>query len=96
MDYSKANIPEFKCHKKVKAFRIIQIEELNPLSGATIMKDCAGHSATVTKDYLEKHKPQIGGYYVLYKDGYESFSPAEVFEDRLDKAKALVTGIENV
>ena len=31
--------------------------------------------------YVEKHKPQPGGYYVVYKDGYKSFSPAEAFED---------------
>jgi len=32
-------------------------------------------------DYVHKHKPQMGGYYVKYKDGYESFSPADAFED---------------
>jgi hypothetical protein len=28
----------------------------------------------------ERSNPQIGGYYVLYEDGYESFSPADAFE----------------
>ena len=31
--------------------------------------------------YLRKHNPQAGGYYVVYADGYKSFSPAEAFED---------------
>jgi hypothetical protein len=31
--------------------------------------------------YLKKHRPQIGGYFVLYDDGYMSFSPAKAFED---------------
>ena len=31
-------------------------------------------------EYMRKHNPQVGGYYVLYKDGYTSFSPAEAFE----------------
>ena len=35
----------------------------------------------VSKEYMEKHDPKYGGYYVLYKGGYESFSPAKAFED---------------
>jgi hypothetical protein len=31
--------------------------------------------------YVMKHDPQPGGYYVVYKDGYKSFSPAEAFEE---------------
>jgi hypothetical protein len=30
--------------------------------------------------YVRKHDPQVGGYYVQYDDGYESWSPAEAFE----------------
>lgn len=30
--------------------------------------------------YLRKHEPQVGGYFVVYEDGYRSFSPAEAFE----------------
>jgi hypothetical protein len=35
----------------------------------------------VPQDYIEKHSPQVGGYYVVYKDGYKSFSPADAFEE---------------
>jgi hypothetical protein len=35
----------------------------------------------VSKEYMEKHNPEIGGYYVKYVDGYESFSPSEAFEE---------------
>jgi hypothetical protein len=31
--------------------------------------------------YVRKHKPEAGGYYVQYKDGYRSFSPATAFEE---------------
>ena len=34
----------------------------------------------VDADYIDRHKPAVGGYYVVYKDGYKSFSPAEAFE----------------
>lgn len=36
---------------------------------------------TVDAAYVRKHQPQVGGYYVVYKDGYKSFSPADAFED---------------
>lgn len=34
----------------------------------------------VDTQYMLKHNPQPGGYYVVYEDGYKSFSPAEAFE----------------
>jgi len=29
----------------------------------------------------QEHNPQPGGYFVVYKDGYKSFSPAKAFEE---------------
>lgn len=40
-----------------------------------------GTCACVSREYFKKHDPQIGGYYVRYEDGYESFSPEKVFEE---------------
>jgi hypothetical protein len=37
-------------------------------------------SIPVSREYVQKHNPQPGGYYVVYEDGYKSFSPAEAFE----------------
>jgi hypothetical protein len=34
----------------------------------------------VTAAYLAKHEPQVGGYLVIYDDGYYSYSPAAAFE----------------
>jgi hypothetical protein len=34
----------------------------------------------VSLEYMRKHKPFAGGYYVRYADGYESFSPPAAFE----------------
>lgn len=38
-------------------------------------------SFVVNSAYMEKHQPKVGGYFVIYTDGYRSFSPAEAFED---------------
>ena len=52
------------------------------LAGATIMPVEPGYAPfLVDDDYVRKHNPQVGGYYVVYQDGYKSFSPAEAFED---------------
>lgn len=34
----------------------------------------------LSSDYLSKHNPKVGGYFVVYEDGYQSFSPADAFE----------------
>lgn len=51
------------------------------LTGATLFPEAYGTvPVTVDVTYLRRHDPQVGGYYVRYPDGYESWSPAEVFE----------------
>lgn len=38
-------------------------------------------SFVVSGEFMAKHKPVAGGYFVVYADGYESFSPAKAFEE---------------
>ena len=53
-----------------------------PITAAIITPlDTRYASLTVDDNYMRKHKPQVGGYYVVYKDGYKSFSPASAFEE---------------
>lgn len=35
----------------------------------------------VSPEYIGKHSPVTGGYYVVYADGYISYSPAKAFEE---------------
>jgi len=77
-------MPLYKCHKTVRALKITGVTP-HMLSGKCA--DCilkfdhdAIKSKTVSGDYYNKHQPKPGGYYVVYEDGYESFSPAEAFE----------------
>lgn len=83
MDYQKASIPEFKCHKKVKAFKILSISP-NPLDFGSALYGCLNAKSIAvfpSEQYMAKHKPVQGGYYVLYEDGYESYSPTKAFEE---------------
>lgn len=80
-----AEMPRYRCHKEVWAFKITAIEQ----GTNTTMDDSAllHHTESyflpvwVDHEYMQKHKPQVGGYYVVYKDGYKSFSPAAAFEE---------------
>ncbi len=57
-----------------------------PKMGAVIVPAERGFAPfAVAADYLAKHKPEAGGYYVQYNDGYKSFSPATAFEEGYTK-----------
>lgn len=82
-------LPAYKSHKTVWALKIASIEqspadELSTVDGGTwllIPEDKSYSAITVPHSYVLKHNPQPGGYYVLYADGYASFSPRQAFEE---------------
>lgn len=76
-------MPKYVCHKKVWALKIAEITEPTDATGTsrTIIPADEGYGPFVVDGaYMEKHKPEVGGYYVVYEDGYKSFSPAGAFE----------------
>jgi hypothetical protein len=94
-------MPLYKCHKEVWALKIAEIhkEEFpattgeHPMGGAVVAAGAILVPAEscfapflVDGEYLRKHNPQPGGYYVVYKDGYKSFSPAAAFEEGYTRA----------
>jgi len=79
-----AEMPKYKCHKEVWALKIAHLQVGNGVVLIT-PKDDGYAPFEVDISYQEKHKPEVGGYYVLYKDGYKSFSPAEAFEEGYTK-----------
>lgn len=82
--YDRSTLPEFKSHKCVKAMRIDKIVDLRTGIFELITHNESAHNTCiviVNDAYMGKHKPTEGGYYVLYADGYESFSPAKAFEE---------------
>lgn len=81
-------MPRYKCHKQVWALKIAHIlsdgegEDRETDGSATITLAEHGYAPfKVDHEYMRKHKPQVGGYYVVYDDGYKSWSPAKAFED---------------
>ena len=76
-------MPRYQSHKKVWALKIKSIAIERRMDGkVTFMPEEPGFAPIeISQEYLKKHNPQVGGYYVVYKDGYKSFSPAEAFEE---------------
>lgn len=69
-------LPVYKSHKKVHALKIRSVK------GNTIDPWDDRYAAFEVDDtYIAKHAPYDGGYYVVYEDGYKSFSPAKAFEE---------------
>lgn len=81
-------MPKYKCHKEVWALKIKEIKrdgegENRETDGSAMITPVEDGYAPfrVNHEYMHKHNPEVGGYYVVYKDGYKSFSPADAFED---------------
>lgn len=78
------NLLTYQSIKTVKAAKITDIIapkgfENAPHRGVYRLQTDHGE-ISVYGDYVVRHKPQVGGYYVQYADGYESYSPAPAFE----------------
>ena len=76
---SPGGLPLYKYHKTVEAFKIAGMESLSN-GELRLIGYNAGHTCIVGSAYVDKHHPMIDGYYVRYHYGYQSWSPAEIFE----------------
>lgn len=90
-------LPQYDCHKQVWALKIAEVVFDSDLARADGNRETDGTATItpveegyapfkVDANYVRKHlsgssEPIVGGYYVVYKDGYKSFSPAKAFEE---------------
>ena len=80
-------LPKYKCHKEVWALKIKKIDfeprsAKDDVSCAVITpEDTQYLPIRLGKDYVRKHNPEVGGYWVRYADGYTSYSPQKPFEE---------------
>jgi hypothetical protein len=81
-----AELPKWKCHKEVKADRIVKITPgwhaapTHAEYGDRWVLAC-GLEVLATRDLTARGTPQVGDYFVQYDDGYQSWSPAKAFEE---------------
>ena len=81
-----ALMPEYRCHKTVRALRIAQARMALLSDPDEVRLDFADEGfdsepAFVPKIVVARYFPQPGDYYVVYADGYQSISPAAAFEE---------------
>lgn len=75
-------MPRYRCHKEVHAVRITNLSEMQGwLEVQDAEKGGAKTQIRVGADWMVKHTPEIGGYLVVYEDGYRSYSPRKAFEE---------------
>jgi hypothetical protein len=77
-------MPRYKCHKEVRALKISTVYPVDPDGGVDLGFSDEGYTHIlrhVSAEYVRKHNPQPEGYFVVYDDGYESWSPARAFEE---------------
>ena len=74
-------MPRYQSHKKVHALKIKDVGVNADTGLGWITPEEDGYATfEVDAAFMDKHEPKHGGYYVVYPDGYKSFSPAEAFE----------------
>ena len=79
---SRTDLPSYACHKIVRAAKILRVDQSIPCLVVEIDGEERG-LLPASEDYWARARNagETAGYYVLYGDGYESWSPTEAFED---------------
>jgi hypothetical protein len=73
-------MPQYVSHKKVWALKIESVEHLTLERRTVLLHFEDKHYAPLMSDIDKRPEPQAGWYYIVYPDGYHSFSPAKAFE----------------
>lgn len=79
-------IPLYRCHKEVQALKIIRVSRASDgailhfdgWNSVAVGKSWAGSKMTA---YFDGRDAPDCGYYIVYKDGYTSWSPTAAFEE---------------
>lgn len=77
-------MPRYTCHKQVWALKIGALLAPSPhiADGWLLVPTNTRYQPIRVEDaWLRRHRPEHGGYFVVYDDGYKSYSPAKAFED---------------
>lgn len=76
--------PKYKCHSIIRASKIKDIvivgEDYAPIFGSIEVVEPKGMTLRVDGVFLEKFRPQIGGYLVTAENGYLVYVPEKAFE----------------
>lgn len=81
-------LPLYQCHKRVRALKIRELNEkprtgFQKPDGSLLMTpwETGFDVIELSPEFVKRHNPEVGGFYVVYQDGYVSYSPQKAFED---------------
>lgn len=82
-DTPKREMPRYRCHKIVYALKIGTVKVHADASAAIAPNDKGVAPFTTKPNWADRFHGSENdlGYYVVYDDGYTSWSPAKAFED---------------
>jgi hypothetical protein len=87
-------IPKWQSHKIIEADKIVAVEITNEIGRDPWVWLLACGDRVYVSLALKNRVPvgvqELGGYYVRYADGFESWSPAQPFEEGYTKITPLV------
>lgn len=80
-------MPLYECHKVVHALKIAAAEIQKDGAVKITPADEGFSTFTTEPEFWERFKgtSEDPGYYVVYKDGYKSWSPTKAFEEGYTK-----------
>lgn len=83
MNEAKMQLPRWQCHKQVLAVKIAAMEVAEDKSAKIATDDPAIPVFVSPPGWRERFKGSEDdlGYYVVYDDGYTSWSPTKAFEE---------------
>ena len=91
-DLSEGSLPAYKSHKIVNACKILKFTRKSDGGEYIYPAEEGIEKFAVSSAYVKKHSPKVDGYYVIYEDGYRSWSPKNVFEKAYQPLTAMSFG----
>jgi hypothetical protein len=76
-------LPLYQCHKRVQACKIARVhvsQGVDEDEFFLIPEKANLMPIEIDVHFFDRHKPKPGGYYIVYANGHESYSPTEAFE----------------
>lgn len=68
-------IPMFQSHQRVRALKIAKVHF------STVVFEDDRFMARTMRDFVEKHSPESGGWYIVHSDGAEDYYPSSFESD---------------
>lgn len=72
-------LPLYKSHKTVRALEVASVTEGGPRGRNVFFKDDSYDPVLCPAEMFARYMPVPGDFYVVYDDGYQSFSPRKAF-----------------